>query len=249
MAGHSQFKNIMHRKNAQDAKRAKLFTKLIREIIIAVREGQADPNFNARLRSAITTARSLNLPKDKIENAIKKGSTIGEGDNYEEIRYEGYADGGIAIIVELLSDNRNRSASEVRSIFSKYGGSLAETGSVSFLFEHIGLIIYPVKVVNVEEIFETALEVGANSCESDDFVHEICCEPDIFGSVQKELINKYGEPEVCKLAWKAKSLIDVEGEQAEKLLKLVAALEDNDDVQSVYGNYNISEEVIEKMGL
>ncbi|AIL65234.1 putative transcriptional regulatory protein [Rickettsiales bacterium Ac37b] len=249
MAGHSQFKNIMHRKSAQDAKRAKLFTKLIREIIIAVREGQADPDFNARLRSAISTARSLNLPKDKIENAIKKGSTIGEGDNYEDIRYEGYAPGGIALIVEVLSDNRNRAASEIRSSFTKYGGSLGETGSVSFLFEHIGLIIYPAKVSTAEEMFETALDVGANSCESDELVHEICCEPEAFGLVQKELINKYGEPEVCKLAWKANSLIDVEGEQAEKLLKLVSVLEDNDDVQNVYGNYNITEEIMKKIGL
>ncbi|MFV9876065.1 MAG: YebC/PmpR family DNA-binding transcriptional regulator [Rickettsiales endosymbiont of Dermacentor nuttalli] len=248
MAGHSQFKNIMYRKNAQDSKRAKLFTKLIREIIIAVKEGQADPNFNARLRSAIATARSFNLPKDRIENAIKK-ATVGEGDNYESIRYEGYAPGGIAIIVEVLSDNRNRTASEVRSAFTKHGGTLAETGSVSFLFEHIGLIIYSAKITSAEEMFETALEVGANSCESDELVHKIYCEPDAFGVVQKELFNKYGEPEVSKLAWKANSLIDIEGEQAEKLLKLVAVLEDNDDVQNVYGNYNISEEITEKMGL
>jgi YebC/PmpR family DNA-binding regulatory protein len=248
MAGHSQFKNIMHRKNAQDSKRAKLFTKLVREIITSVRAGQADPNFNPRLRAAISAARSSNLPKDRIENAIKKGSTVGEGDNYEEIRYEGYAPGGVAIIVEALTDNRNRTAAEVRSAFTKRGGNLGETGSVSFMFERVGLIEYSAEVINSEEIFEAALEAGADACDSSEFIHEICCAPESFNEVRENLTIKFGDPQNSRLSWKPKNLIDVDNEQAENLIKLIDTLEDSDDVQYVCGNYQISDEIMDKLG-
>jgi YebC/PmpR family DNA-binding regulatory protein len=247
MAGHSQFKNIMHRKGAQDAKRAKIFTKLVREIITSVRTGQADPSFNPRLRAAIAAAKAKNLPKDRIENAIKKGSSVGEGDNYEEMRYEGYGPGGVAIIVEALTDNRNRTASEVRSAFTKRGGALGETGSVNFMFERIGLIEYPAAVADNDAMFEAALEAGADSCESDEYIHEICCDPEIFNQVRDSLVAKYGDAEVSRLSWKPKNLIAVTEQQAESILKLIEILEDSDDVQFVCGNYSIDDEIMEKL--
>ena len=241
MAGHSQFKNIMHRKGAQDAKRAKLFTKLVREIITSVRSGQADVNFNPRLRTAIAMARANNLPKDRIENAIKKGTSVGEGDNYEEVRYEGYAPGGIALIVEALTDNRNRTASDVRSAFTKGGGALAETGSVSFMFDKVGLINYPIEAANGDQMFEAAIEVGAESCESDEMMHEINCQVDDFNQVRDGLAEKFGDPETARFTWKSKDLIEVTGDQATSLIKLIDALEDSDDVQYVCGNYFIKD--------
>ncbi|KKB96145.1 putative transcriptional regulatory protein [Candidatus Arcanobacter lacustris] len=248
MAGHSQFKNIMHRKNAQDSKRAKLFTKLVREIISSVRAGQADPNFNPRLRAAISAARANNLPKDRIDNAIKKGSTVGEGDNYEEIRYEAYAPGGVAFIVEALTDNRNRTASDVRSTFTKRGGALGETGSVNFMFERIGLIEYPASVSSEDEMFETALEAGADSCESDEFSHVIHCNPDSFNEVRDVLTKKFGDAQVSRLSWLAKDHIEIDDiERAESLMKLIDTLEDSDDVQFVCGNYQFSDEVLKKL--
>jgi YebC/PmpR family DNA-binding regulatory protein len=248
MAGHSQFKNIMHRKNAQDSKRAKLFTKLIREIISSVRSGQVDPTFNPRLRAAISAARANNLPKDKIENAIKKGSTAGEGDNYEEIRYEAYAPGGVAIIVEALTDNRNRTASDVRSTFTKRGGALGETGSVNFMFERIGLIEYDSAAATADSMFEAALEAGADSCESDEYNHQIHCNPDIFNEVRDILTSKFGDAQVSRLSWIAKDYIIIDDlERAESLIKLIDTLEDIDDVQFVCGNYRFSEEVLKKL--
>jgi YebC/PmpR family DNA-binding regulatory protein len=248
MAGHSKFKNIMHRKGAQDAKRAKRFTKLIREIITATREGQPDPNFNPRLRGAILAARALNLPKDKIENAIKRGSSAGEGDNYDEIRYEGYGPGGVAIIVEALTDNRNRTASEVRTAFSKNGGTLGETNSVSFMFDKVGLIEYPAKVASNDAMFEAVLEAGADDCVSTEEMHSITCQPESFNEVRDSLVSKFGDPETARLSWKEKSLTEVKDlEQAEKLMKLIETLEDNDDVQYVCGNYDIPEEIMEKV--
>jgi YebC/PmpR family DNA-binding regulatory protein len=247
MAGHSKFKNIQHRKGKQDAKRAKEFTKLIREIITATKSGQADPAFNPRLRLAIIAARALNMPKDKIENAIKRGSSAGEGDNYDEMRYEGYAPGGIAIIVEALTDNKNRTASEVRAAFTKAGGNMGETGSVSFMFDRVGMIEYKIDVANNDEIFEAIIEAGANDVESDDEYHIIYCDVESFATVQDALIAKFGNPENAKLSWKAKDNILVEGDNADKLMKLIDTLEDNDDVQSVFGNYEFSDEFLTKL--
>jgi YebC/PmpR family DNA-binding regulatory protein len=248
MAGHSQFKNIMHRKSAQDNKRAKLFTKLIREIISSVRAGNADIAFNPRLRAAIATARANNLPKDKIENAIKRGSTSAGGDNYEEIRYEGYAPGGIAIIVEALTDNKNRTAAEVRAAFTKRGGNLGETGSVNFMFNRLGFISYPISVAKTEEMFEIALELGANDCEHDEFSHYIYCEPEQFIQIRDSLNTKFGDAPDARLSWLAKDYIVVdEQEQAETLIKLIDALEDSDDVQFVCANYQFSEKILAKL--
>jgi YebC/PmpR family DNA-binding regulatory protein len=247
MAGHSKFKNIMHRKGAQDAKRAKTFTKLIREIITAARMGQPDPAFNARLRAGISAARALNMPKNTIESAVKRGSSVGEGDNYDEIRYEGYAPGGIAIMVEALTDNRNRTASEVRAAFSKHGGALGETGSVSFMFDRIGLIEYPASVAHNDAIFEVALEAGADDCSSDEFTHVISCDPELFNEVRDALAAKFGDAEVGRLSWRPKNTLVVEGEQAEKLIRMLDVLEDNDDVQYVCGNYEIADDVMEEL--
>lgn len=248
MAGHSQFANIKHRKGAQDAKRAKLFTKLLREITVAAKTGQPDPAFNPRLRSALIDARANNMPKDRIDAAIKKVVSGNEGDNFEEIRYEGYGPNGIALIVEALTDNRNRTASEVRSIFTKSGGALGETGSVNFMFDRIGLIKFKKEVAGDEEIFESALEAGAEEVESDDEEHIIITNPDDFAAVRDALIEKYGDPLAAKLDWKAKDLTEIDDlEKAEKLLKTVDALEDLDDVQNVTGNYSFSDEILEKL--
>ncbi len=248
MAGHSKFANIKHRKGAQDAKRAKIFTKLAKEITVAAKTGQPDPNFNARLRLAISTARAANMPKDRIETAVKKGSGAGDTDNYEEIRYEGYAPGGIAIIVEALTDNRNRTAPEVRSAFAKNGGTLGETGSVNFMFDRVGLIVYPAEKASADAMFEAALEAGADNVESDEYGHEITCQPEAFIDVREALMAKFGDTETARLAWKPQNVITVtDEEQAAKLLKLIDTLEDSDDVQVVEGNYDIPEELLEKL--
>lgn len=247
MAGHSKFKNIMHRKGAQDAKRAKLFTKLTREIEVAAGQGQPDPNFNPRLRTAMATARKAGVPKDRIETAIKKGSGEIEGENYEEMRYEGYGPGGVAIIVDALTDNRNRTASDVRSIFSKSGGNLGETGSVNFMFDQVGLIEYNSDDINGDELFEIAAEAGANDVDSDDGWHEIICDPNDFSKVRDALAEKYGDPEKAHLAWKAKDPGAIDVEQAKKILNLVDQLEDCDDVQHVYGNYDITDDIAEQL--
>lgn len=248
MAGHSQFANIKHRKGAQDAKKAKVFTKLIREITVAAKTGQVDPNFNPRLRSALIEARTKNLPKDRIDAAIKKATSAAEGDNFEEIRYEGYGHGGVAIIVEALTDNRNRTASEVRSLFTKSGGALGETGSVGFMFDHIGLIQFDAKVASEENMFEAALEVGADEVESGAEIHAIITSPENFAQVRDALIAKFGDPISAKLDWRAKTISEISDlESAQKLMKLIDGLEDCDDVQSVTGNYVFSDEVLEKL--
>jgi YebC/PmpR family DNA-binding regulatory protein len=247
MAGHSQFANIKHRKGAQDAKKAKLFTKLQREITVAAKAGQPDPEFNPRLRNAIIAARTNNMPKDRIEGAIKKATMGNEGDNFEEIRYEGYGPNGIAIIVEALTDNRNRTAGEVRSMFTKAGGALGETGSVGFMFDHIGLIQYDGLVASEDEMFEAGIEAGADEIESGKQWHNIICQPDQFSAVRDALIIKFGDPKTAKLAWKAKIVTELDFEQAQKIIKLVDNLEDNDDVQSVTGNYAIPDDVMEKL--
>jgi YebC/PmpR family DNA-binding regulatory protein len=248
MAGHSQFANIKHRKGAQDAKKAKLFTKIIREITVAAKTGQSDPEYNPRLRNALIEARVNNMSKDRIETAIKKVTSGADTQNYEEIRYEGYAPAGIAIIVEALTDNRNRTASEVRSIFTKMGGALGETGSVGFMFERVGVIQFSANVASEEEIFELALELGASEVESSTEIHVIITDPENFIAVRDELIKKYKDPISAKLDWKAKNIIEINDLlQAQKLLKMIDLLEDCDDVQMVTGNHVFSDEINQKI--
>ena len=246
MAGHSQYKNIMHRKGRQDAAKSKLFGKLAREITVSAKLGLADPTMNPRLRAAIIAARAENMPKDNIERAIKK-ATGGEGENYEQIRYEGYGPGGVAVIVEVLTDNRNRTAGEVRSTFTKSGGNLAETGAVSFMFDHVGVIEYDGKAASAEVIFEAALEAGADDVVSSADGHEIYVAQDRFGSVAKALEAKFGEPRKAALVWRPQNTIAVDDEQGERLLKLIENLNEHDDVQNVYANFEVSDAVVAKM--
>ena len=246
MAGHSQFKNIMHRKGRQDAKRAKVFTKLAREITVAAKLGSPDPDMNPRLRAALIAGRGQNMPKDNMERAIKKATGDDEA-VYEEVRYEGYATGGVAVIVETLTDNRNRTASEVRAAFTKHGGNLGETGSVSFMFEQVGLFTYPVDVASADDMFEAALEAGAQDVESSESGHEITCAPDDFSDVRDALDEKFGEPESARLDWKPQNSIAVEEDAAGTLLKLLDVLDDNDDVQRVAANFDIAEDVMERL--
>jgi YebC/PmpR family DNA-binding regulatory protein len=247
MAGHSQFKNIMYRKGAQDKKRAQQFARLAREIIVAAKEGGADRDANSRLRSAIATARAANMPKDNIERAIKKAIGGGEEENYEEIRYEGYGPGGVAVIVEALTDNRNRTASAIRAAFSKFGGTLGETGSVAFMFEHVGNIAYPAAAASADAMFEAALEAGASDVDSSASGHEITCEPDDLHSVRETLEAKFGTPERAELAWKPTSTTPLDEDQADSLFKLLEALDDSDDVQRIAANFDVSEELMGKL--
>jgi YebC/PmpR family DNA-binding regulatory protein len=246
MAGHSQFKNIMYRKGAQDAKRAKIFTKIIRELTVAAALNP-DPESNARLRAAMSAARTANMPKDTMERAIKRGAGGNDETNYEEVRYEGYGPGGTAIIVEALTDNRNRTAAEVRAAFTKYGGNLGETNSVTFMFDRIGMIQYPATSASEEAMFETAFEIGATNVESDSETHEIHCALEDLSTVRDNLSQKYGEAQIVRLVWQPKNFIKVDDEHAETLFKLVDTLEDNDDVQLVFGNYQISNEMVQKL--
>ena len=246
MAGHSQFKNIMHRKGKQDAKRAKIFSKHGREITVAAKMGSPDPAMNGRLRTAIIAARADNMPKDNIERAIKKASGD-EGANYDEVRYEGYGPGGIALIVEALTDNRNRTASEVRSAFTKHGGNLGETGSVNFMFDHVGLFNYDSDTASGDDMFEAALEAGASDVVSDANGHEIICAPEDFSDVRDALVERFGEPQTSKLDWKPQNTIPVDEDTAGTLFKLIDVLDDNDDVQRVSANFDISEEVMERL--
>lgn len=248
MAGHSKFANIKHRKGAQDKKRAKLFTKLLREITVAAKIGQPDINFNPRLKNAVIEARSNNLPKDRIEAAIKKVASGADGDNFEEMRYEGYGPNGIAFIIEALTDNRNRTAGEVRSILTKAGGSLGETGSVNFMFDHVGIIVYESEKIDSEEIFEMAIESGADDVEISDDIYAITTSLEEFAAVRDALIEKFGDPVSAKIEWQAKDEIEISDlEKAQKILKLVDALEDSDDVQSVSSNYNFPDEIIDQL--
>ena len=246
MAGHSQFKNIMHRKGRQDAAKSKLFSKLAREITVSAKLGLPDPAMNPRLRAAIIAARAENMPKDSIERAIKK-ATGGEGENYEQIRYEGYGPGGVAVIVEVLTDNRNRTAGEVRSTFTKSGGNLAETGAVSFMFDHVGVIEYDAKVASAEAMFEAALEAGADDVVSSQDGHEIYARQDRFGSVAKALEAKFGEPRKAALVWRPQNTVAVDDEQGEKLLKLIENLNEHDDVQNVYANFEVSDALVSRL--
>ncbi len=247
MAGHSQFKNIMYRKGAQDAKRAKVFTKLIRELTVAARSGIADPTMNPRLRSAIQAAKEANMPKDTMERAIKRGSGGDDDTSYEEVRYEGYGPGGVALIIEALTDNRNRTASEVRAAFSKHGGNMGETGSVSFMFEHVGRIIYPADVASAEEMFEAALEAGAADVESGEAGHEITCATDDLSAVRDALEERFGTPDSARLDWKPQTLTEVDEQAASTLFKLLDVLDDNDDVQRVASNFDVPDDVMERL--
>ena len=249
MAGHSQFKNIMHRKGAQDKKRAKLFAKLAREIEVAARMGAPDPVQNPRLRSAVTAARSANMPKDRIERAINKAAGGDDGANYEEIRYEGYGPAGVALIVDALTDNRNRTASEVRSAFSKFGGNLGETNSVAFLFDRVGQIAYGPDAADADTMFEAALEAGAQDVASSAGGHEVSCDPGDFGQVVEALEAKFGAPESAALTWQPQpqTTVEVDVDAAQTLSKLIDALEDGDDVQNVSANFEMSDEVMAQL--
>ncbi len=247
MAGHSKFKNIQHRKGAQDKKRAQVFSKLGREITVAARLGGGDPDMNPRLRLAITTARGSSMPKDGIERAIQKGAGAIEGEDYVEMRYEGYGPGGVAVIVDSLTDNKNRTAGEVRSNFSKYGGNLGETNCVSFMFDRVGEIAYPADKAAADKMFEAAVEAGASDCESDEEEHLITTDPDDFAAVAEVLEKSMGDPERSGLAWRPNVMAEITEEQAETLLKLIDILEENDDVQTVTTNFEVSDEIMEKL--
>lgn len=247
MAGHSQFKNIMYRKGAQDKKRASLFAKLGRELTVSAKMGGGDPDANPRLRAAIAAARASNMPKDNVERAIKKGAGGGEGEDYEEIRYEGYAPGGVAVIVEALTDNRNRTASEIRAAFSKHGGNLAETGAVSFMFDRIGEIRLARDSAGAEAMFEAALEAGASDVESDESGHVVTCEAEDLHSVASALEQRFGEPESTKLVWRPQTMVPVDEGAADSVFRLLDVLDDNDDVQSIAANYEIDDETLARL--
>ena len=247
MAGHSQFKNIMHRKGRQDAIRSKLFGKLAREITVAAKMGLPDPAMNPRLRAAMLAARAENMPKDNIERAIKK-ALGGDAENYDEVRYEGYGPGGVAVIVEALTDNRNRTASDVRATFTKSGGNLAETGAVSFMFDHVGAVEFDAKVANADQMLEAAIEAGAEDVVSGDNGHEIYTAVDSLREVAKALESKFGEPRKATLTWKPQNTIAVDDETGEKILKLIDNLNEHDDVQNVYANFEVSDALLAKMG-
>jgi YebC/PmpR family DNA-binding regulatory protein len=246
MAGHSQFKNIMHRKGRQDAMRSKLFSKLAREITVAAKQGLPDPAMNARLRLAIQNAKAESMPKDNIQRAINKAAG-GEGDTYEEVRYEGYGPGGVALIVEVLTDNRNRSASNVRAAFTKAGGALGETGSVSFMWDRAGEIYYPASAGDAEKVMDAAIEAGADDVQSDEEGHTILCAFESIGDVSKALETSLGEAESVKVIWKPQNNIPVDEERAQSLMKLVATLEDDDDVQNVYANFEVDDATLAKL--
>ena len=247
MAGHSQFKNIMFRKGAQDAKRAKIFTKILREIIVAAKAGGPDMNTNPSLRAAVIKARQENMPKDKVEGAIKRASGNVDTDNYEAIRYEGYGPGGVAVIVEALTDNRNRTATNIRTAFTKGGGNMGESGSVSFMFDHAGVIAYPAQAASEERMLEAAIEAGADTCESNDAGHTVTCAMEAFGPVRDALEKALGAATSAKIAWVPKTTAPVNEEQAKDLFKLIETLEDDDDVQEVYANFEVDAAVMEKL--
>jgi YebC/PmpR family DNA-binding regulatory protein len=246
MAGHSQFKNIMHRKGRQDAVKSKLFGKLAREITVAAKLGLPDPAMNPRLRAAILAARAENMAKDSIERAIKK-AIGGDAESYDEIRYEGYGPGGVAVIVEVLTDNRNRTAGEVRSTFTKSGGNLAETGAVSFMFDHLGVVEYDAAAASADTMLEAAIEAGAEDVVSGESGHEIYTTPGSLAAVTKALEAKFGEPRKSALVWKPQNTVAVDDEQGEKVLKLIETLNEHDDVQNVYANFEVSDALMQKL--
>jgi YebC/PmpR family DNA-binding regulatory protein len=247
MAGHSQFKNIMYRKGAQDKKRAKVFTKIIRELTTAARTGLPDANANPRLRAAIAAAKEANMPKDTVERAIKRGAGGDDGENYAEVRYEGYGPGGVALIVEALTDNRNRTASDVRAALTKHGGSLGESNSVSFMFDRLGQVTYPARAASADAMFEAAVEAGADNVESGEEEHLISCAPDALNAVRDALEHRFGPSASARLAWKPKTLAPVDGAAAEALFKLLETLEDSDDVQNVFANFEVPDDIMARL--
>ena len=247
MAGHSQFKNIMHRKGAQDARRARQFTRLIREISVAAREGQPDPESNPRLRSAIAAARGANMPRDNIERAIRRSAGGPGGPSYEPVRYEGYGPGGAALIVETLTDNRNRTTSAVRTAFTKHGGNLGEANSVSFLFDRVGSIRFAAAAAIAEDMLEAAVEAGAHECDSNADGHEVTCPPDDLHRVARSLEERFGAPESAQLAWVPLSTVAVDDDRAAPLFKLMETLEEDDDVQAVSSNFEVSDDVLTRL--
>jgi YebC/PmpR family DNA-binding regulatory protein len=246
MAGHSQFKNIMHRKGRQDAVRSKMFSKFAREITVAAKMGMPDPDMNPRLRLAIQAAKAQSMPKDNIQRAINKAAG-NDGENYEEVRYEGYGPGGVAVIVEALTDNRNRSASNVRAAFTKAGGALGETGSVSFMWDRAGEIYYPAAAGDADKVMEAAIEAGAEDIQSDAEGHTIYTAFEDLGDVSKALEATLGEADSVKTIWKPQNSIPVDEDRAQSLMKLIAVLEDDDDVQNVYANFEVDEETMAKL--
>ncbi len=246
MAGHSQFKNIMHRKGKQDKVRSKVFGKLAREITVSAKLGLPDPAFNPRLRAAVLAARAENMPKDNIDRAIKKASG-NDTENYDEIRYEGYGPGGVAVIVEALTDNHNRTAGEVRATFTKNGGNLATTGAVSFMFNHVGVVEYDAKVASADAMLDAAIEAGADDVTSNDDGHQVFTTPESLREVAKALETKFGEPRKSALLWKPQNTVALDDEAGEKMLKLIESLDDNDDVQNVYANFEVSDALVQKM--
>ena len=247
MAGHSQFKNIMHRKGRQDAIKSKVFGKLAREITVSAKMGLPDPDMNPRLRAAILAARAESMPNDNIARAIKK-ATGSDAEHYDEMRYEGYGPGGVAVIVEVLTDNRNRTAGEVRASFTKHGGNLAETGAVSFMFDHVGVVEFDAKLASADAMLDAAIEAGAEDVASNENGHEVYTAPDSLREVAKALEAKFGEPRKAALVWKPQNTVAVDDIQGEKLLKLIEVLNENDDVQNVYANFEISDALVAKMG-
>ncbi|MGH7043848.1 MAG: YebC/PmpR family DNA-binding transcriptional regulator [Acetobacteraceae bacterium] len=247
MAGHSQFKNIMHRKGAQDARRARQFARLIREITVAARQGLPDPAFNPRLRAAVVAARQANMPRDTVDRAIKKATGAGAGDAYVEVRYEGYGPAGVALIVEALTDNRNRTASDVRSAFAKHGGTLGEPNSVSFLFARLGAIRYPAGAADAEAMLDAAIEAGAENVASGPDGHEITAAAEDFFAVRDALEAKFGEPASARLEWRPASTVTLDEDRAAALLKLLDALDESEDVQNVWANFDMPEGVMERL--
>lgn len=247
MAGHSKFKNIQHRKGAQDAKRAKIFTKVQREIMVAAKMGGADPGANPRLRAAIQAGRAVNMPNDRIKRAIESATGANDAANYVEISYEGYGPGGVAVIVDALTDNRNRTATAVRSAFSKYGGNLGETNSVSFMFDRVGEILYPRTTASFDDMFEAAVEAGANDCQEDEEHLMIYTDTTELAAVRDALEAKFGEAEKAAFEWLPNIMAAVDEDQAKSLMKMIDVLEDDDDVQSVTTNFEVSDEIMEKL--
>lgn len=248
MSGHSKWATTKHQKAITDAKRAKNFTKLLKEITVAAKLGDPNPDYNPRLRMAVDAAKKASMPKQNIESAIKKASTAGAGENWEEMRYEGYGPNGIAIIVEALTDNKNRTASSIRSTFTKYGGNLGETGSVGFMFNKVGLIGYEGNVAKEDDMLEAGIDAGAENVESSEDWHEITTSVEDFIKVKDALTAKFGEPKEASLTWLAKDPIVIDDlEKAEKIQKLIDMLDDNDDVQNVYSNFEVADEIADKM--
>ena len=249
MAGHSQFKNIMHRKGAQDVRRARQFAKVIREITVATRAGLPEPGSNPRLRAAIQAAQRVNMPKDTVDRAVKKASGAAQGDDYVEVRYEGYGPAGVAIIVEGLTDNRNRTASDLRTAFNKYGGALGETNSVSFMFARVGVVRYPESAASVDAMLEAAIDAGADDAIHEADGHEVIAAPDALLAVRDALEARFGPAETARLEWRPNTLVTLDEAQAAGVLRLIDVLDDNDDVQAVFANFDIPDAVMQNLSV